>query len=78
MLLCVWEPSSLDVSVQFLLDNELEALRSLVSLRELSLRGAATISGTGLAHLKGLSHLQVRLCIQNLLPTPNPPFILSL
>ncbi len=56
----VGELSSLTFSVQWMKDSQLEPLSSLVNLRELSLRGAVSINGTGLAYLSGLSHLQVR------------------
>ena len=49
--------------VQFLVERHLPALSSLANLRELSLRGAASIKGTGLARLSGLSHLQVKVYI---------------
>ena len=45
----------------FLWDRRLQALSSLINLRELSLSGAWCIDGTGLAYLTGLSNLQVRL-----------------
>ena len=62
--------------VQALTDEDLQALSSLVRLRELSLSGAMAISGTGLTALNDLPHLQVHFSA--LILQPKPPYHLLL
>ena len=61
--------------VQFLVDKDLDPLSCLVNLRELSLSGAISISGTGLACLQGLSRLQVSLSSPAIMSLAQKPCI---